>query len=717
MRFSILGLGLAACCGLPAWAQAPGRPAPVSAPLADPDADVVVVNGILPAELDSLPGSGLVVSRDRLEAMNPLTAKEALRLAPGVSVVEEDALGLKLNVSVRGLNPRRSSRTLLMEDGVPIQPAPYADPSAHYYPPLDRVARIEVRHGSGQIPYGPQSVGGMINFVTHAAPRGRLAQFRVEGGERGFRSAHISLGGGDEFFGAGLFLTGKSVDGIRDGHDSEVTEAVLRTRVDLDATQALDLKLGRYSETTGLTEGGLDQARFDISPFYNPFANDHFELERTSAQATHLWAPQSDLSISTQLYSSNLYRASYRQADTSIDAMTANPATGCVGAARTNYEAFASLCGNKMRPRRFKFWGVESRVDWDTQILGDDVLLEAGVRAHFEDTDRKRFNGLTPSAREHSPGSVLRDHNQISTNAYSGFVSATWSHGDLSFVPGLRIEQVEMINKSIAANFIPTSVTTRREETTLLPGLGAVWSPNESLAVFAGLHRGFAPPRPDRDLDPTAPASSVKPETSTESEIGLRLRPTVESRVEIALFDMRLEDLIVEAPPVNGRSGSFVNAGEALHQGIELSGEWTVGPVTLHGAYSYLATARFESDVDLGARGVRGNRVPYAPEHMADVALQVAVGDGLDFELGVNFLGEQFANANNTRIASADGLSGLIPSRMLWRASLNVDLPTGNSRLFARIENVTNEAYISSRVDGLFAGSPRLASVGLVSSF
>jgi hypothetical protein len=117
----------------------------------------------------------LVIDRDRLESMNPLTAKEVLRLAPGVAVVEEDTLGLKLNISVRGLNPRRSSRTLLMEDGVPIQPAPYADPSAHYYPPLDRVARIEFRRGSGQIPYGPQSVGGMINFVTQPAPAGPLA--------------------------------------------------------------------------------------------------------------------------------------------------------------------------------------------------------------------------------------------------------------------------------------------------------------------------------------------------------------------------------------------------------------------------------------------------------------------------------------------------------------------------------------------------------------
>jgi Fe(3+) dicitrate transport protein len=36
-------------------------------------------------------------------------------------VVSEDLFGLKVNISVRGLTPRRSARTLLLEDGMPIQ--------------------------------------------------------------------------------------------------------------------------------------------------------------------------------------------------------------------------------------------------------------------------------------------------------------------------------------------------------------------------------------------------------------------------------------------------------------------------------------------------------------------------------------------------------------------------------------------------------------------
>jgi Fe(3+) dicitrate transport protein len=102
---------------------------------------------------------------------------------------------------------------------------------------------------------------------------------------------------------------------------------------------------------------------------------------------------------------------------------------------------------------------------------------------------------------------------------------------------------------------------------------------------------------------------------------------------------------------------------------------------------------------------------------MADVALQLGILEGADLEIGVNYVGEQFANASNTTFASADGMSGLIPSRTLWRASLNVRLPDSDTRVFATAENLTDEVYISSRVDGLFAGNPRLLSFGFVTEF
>ena len=116
----------------------------------DADSSLITVNGILPASLDIVAGSAQIIDANEIAQMQPIMLKDVLRRAPGVQLIDEDALGQKLNISVRGLNARRSGRTLLMKDGVPIQPAPYADPSAHHYPSLDRLAGIELRKGSGQ---------------------------------------------------------------------------------------------------------------------------------------------------------------------------------------------------------------------------------------------------------------------------------------------------------------------------------------------------------------------------------------------------------------------------------------------------------------------------------------------------------------------------------------------------------------------------------------
>ena len=95
--------------------------------------DAIVVKGILPEKLESVPGSFSVVDEKELEARRPFSIKEALSSVPGLNIIQnEDPLGLAQNIGLRGMDPRRSARTLLMEDGLPLYLAPYGDPSSHY---------------------------------------------------------------------------------------------------------------------------------------------------------------------------------------------------------------------------------------------------------------------------------------------------------------------------------------------------------------------------------------------------------------------------------------------------------------------------------------------------------------------------------------------------------------------------------------------------------
>lgn len=679
----------------------------------------------MPEDLEAIGGSASRITADDLTRMQPVTAKEALRRLPGVQVIDEDALGLKLNISVRGLNARRSGRTLLLEDGAPIQPAPYADPSAHHYTPLERTQEIELRKGSGQVMFGPQSIGGALNFVTRPVPDALLAEALVTAGNRAFRSAHAALGHGSDTVGVRLDLLHKRSDGIRERHSSQVNEAALKVQLSPSDAHTFTLKGSYYTEASRLSEAGITQARFDISPYYNPFDNDRFRLERTALQLIHDWTISGRAALSTQLYFADTFRASYRQTDSSIDAMVANPATGCIGNARTDYEHFARLCGNKMRPRQFTFWGIEPRLDLDHALLGLPAETTIGVRAHFEWTNRKRFNGLTPDAREESPGTLLRDDNDIDTNAYAAYVQTVLKMGALRISPGVRVERIDTHNTSRVANFVEVGKTARTTHDIVLPGIGMTWAVDDSVVAFAGVHRGFAPPRPDRDINPLAPFHEVRPERSTEIELGLRARPTASTHINLTLFEMALSDLIVEGQLVGGRSGTFANAGKARHRGLELDGTWSRRALRLGVSYTWLQDARFLSDVSEATGGVRGNRIPYSPEHIIDLRIGYEVRQRLSLELGLNHVSRQFGNSSNTELASADGLSGSVPARTIVRLGATYALRgpgRGPGRepgwnLFATAENLLDTAYVSSRIDGLFAGNRRQIVFGMELDF
>jgi Fe(3+) dicitrate transport protein len=677
------------------------------------DADTVdasiVVRGVLPEALSNVPGSVFRIDRETLQTLAPITAKEALRRAPGVTVVDEDAFGFKLNLSVRGLSPRRSLRTLLLEDGAPIQPAPYADPSAHYYPPPERMERIDVRKGSGQIMFGPQTIGGVVDFVTGPATDEPGWRLRLGAGDRNYRSVHAAV----SQFGVAGAVTGKAGDGTRDGHETMLVEGVIRGSWRLAPAHTLALKAQYAQEDTTLSEGGLTEARYAFNPYANPFENDRFALERKAFQAVHGWRMRQGVSLSTQIYAADTFRASYRQADASTDAMTANPATGCIGAARTDYENFAALCGNKMRPRRFRFAGVEPRLRARHSILGLAAETTAGVRLHTEDTRRRRYNGLTPDAREDTPGTLLRDDNRITTSALAVFGQSTVSAGAWKVTPGIRVEQIDTRNEALTFNFVSLNRARETDKTITLPGLGLTYAPSPEWTYFAGFHQGFAPPRPDRDVDPNAPFSDVRPERSTDLEVGLRATPHQHVGLEATLFDLELVDLIVGGAQIGRAPGTFVNAGKARHAGVELSGRWAPPRgASASFAYTNLFTASFLSDADETARNVRGNRIPYAPEHHLDAAIGYASGP-FRFEIGVDWLSEQFADAANTLAPSADGQRGLIPDRTLWRMAAHLEPPDRGWRLFASVQNLFDEPYISARTDGLFAGARRQAMIGV----
>ena len=58
--------------------------------------------GQAPSRLENIPGSGVIIDKATIDSQGPLSFKDALRTTPGINIVDEDVLGRRLNLGIRG---------------------------------------------------------------------------------------------------------------------------------------------------------------------------------------------------------------------------------------------------------------------------------------------------------------------------------------------------------------------------------------------------------------------------------------------------------------------------------------------------------------------------------------------------------------------------------------------------------------------------------------
>lgn len=700
------------------------------APLAE--MPVVEVVG-KPERKDRLPGSAQVIDRATLDASHVMTTNEALRKAAGVNVRDEEGLGLRPNIGIRGLNPTRSTKVLLLEDGIPLAFAPYGDNASYYHPPVDRFDRIEILKGAGQNIYGPQTVGGVINYLTPAPPEAFSASARLTGGSRDYFNSHGFIGGNNMM----LDYVRKQGDAAREHTHSTLNDVNAKAVLALGDGQALTARANYYSEDSQLTYSGLTDAEYaSFGRNYNPFENDFFDAHREGASLTHELAFGSGGVLITNFYGSRFSRDWWRQSSTTtfnpVPSAASDPAhprhqdyLDCqqiVTDRAAGAEVDPNDCpGNIGNLRDYTSYGIEPRVRIAHQWLGGGEF-EAGVRTHFEEQDRIQKVGTGSTARE---GSLAEDNERLN-QAYSAFVQNRFELGAFAVTPALRVEHVkyERTNRL-------TGLGGKADITEMVPSLGATWSPGDATTVFVGAHRGFAPPTTaDLISNSGVVTADLDAEESWNYELGLRSRPSVGVAIEATAFLNDFERQIAVGSIAAGSTP--LATGETRYEGGELLARADIGNLldSAHNpfvelAYTWLPTAEQETAFIQASDGVTpvpgsspGNRLPYAPENLITAALGYNHPIGVDTRLEAVYVGSQYADfANNRQPVDATGQTGEIASYTIWNAAVNYKLPATGFGVFLAAKNLFDKVYIVDRTRGILPGAPRLVQAGVEYTF
>jgi Fe(3+) dicitrate transport protein len=672
-----------------------------------------------PETLRRIPGSVDVLGPEALEAARVSTTTEALRKATGLAVRDEEGLGLRPNIGVRGINPTRSTKLLLLEDGLPLAFAPYGDNATYYHPPIERFETVEVLKGSGQIAYGPVTVGGVVNYLTPEPPPRPAATLRGTAGNRGYTNLHATAGG--TFGRAGFVLDAmrKQGEGARQNTHSTLHDLNAKGTLALGAGHTLAAKASYYAEDSMLTYSGLRQAEYEAGARANPFHNDAFDGWRLGGSLKHLVLLGPQAVLTTQLYTSRFSRDWWRQSSNSNQRPNDASDPACGGMANLD-----TTCGNEGRLRDYGLFGVEPRLRAGHRLLGVASEAELGLRAHFEWQERRQENGDTPTAR----GGRLVEDNRRTNAAWSGFVQNRFLLGRLTLTPGVRFEAIgyERLNRLGNEGAGVSGETSVRQ---WVPGVGAALALRPSLSLFAGVHRGFAPPRTEDVIsNTTGGAVDLAPELSWNYELGLRSQRSGLG-LDLTLFRMDYENQIIPASVAGGTGATLTNGGATLHQGFELGARVDTAGLTgsrhnvaLRAAFTAVPTARFEgarfsTQPGAGNVSVTGNRLPYAPERLFNAGLSYTHPSTASAILELVHVGTQFGDDLNTVEPSLDGQRGRLPSFTIWNATVNLPFRALRSTAFLAVKNLLDRLYVADRTRGVLPGPPRTLQLGLVARF
>lgn len=668
--------------------------------------------------LQRVPGSGTVITQKQIDRANPNDVGEMLRRVPGVQVREEPGGGNRLDIGVRGLESGRSRRVLVLEDGIPVSLNPYAEPDMYYAPPIERMRGIEVVKGSGSILYGPQTLGGVVNFLTVAAPYHRIARVQLEGGQYGYLRGYARYG---DRVGEARYViqaTGKRGEGFRE-QDFATGDLMGKLSFATSSKGTATVKLGLHGQSNDSEDVGLPRDVFRQNPRHPTLKpNDRLSLQRLEASLVHEQRLSNRAKLKTLLYAYTLSRVWGRQN------YVRAPSPG-IAYERSVGDPLLPGGGiwfensNTVLDRSYQVAGIEPRLEQRITTGTVQHTLDLGARLLGEAAHYQQRSGDNVRSRSGSLDYEER-HGTLAVASYAQDRIAF--RDDLLLTPGVRVEHAAFTRRTLrhddGSGVRDVDLRGTSSATGVIPGIGMV-AGEKRAHVFAGLHLGWAPPRLTSSIGPRGVSTQLSPERSLNYEIGARLAPAKWWRAETTGFLSNYQNQVV-LNTTPGAATSEIDGGKTRHVGVEASG--TI-------SFARLLQMGSDTELDLAARytfsratfldgALGGNLLPYAPLHSFGSTLDVSralwrhyVGG---FQLAHHHVGQQYTDTNNTVAVDVTGRIGVLPAYDLVDANAHLlHRPSGLS-LRLTVKNALDDVFvIARRPEGIFTSGYRLIYVAL----
>lgn len=650
---------------------------------------VVVTAGRSSARLVTSTAAVSRISGEDLRALPLRSLADALRMVPGMTVVDTDGLGYDPRLMLRGFyGGGEAEYVVVLLDGRPLNAL---QTGLHNWElvPLSAIESIEVVRGGASSLYGDAAVGGVINLVTDGSADAGVRASLYAGG-RGLVQGALAMD--TELIDRPLALFGsyRRMEGFRD--HAERASASATGSVALLSAERGRLSLATLHHWRGFEQPGplsspeLDRSRTGISPFYR-FDRTEERLHRLALDGGHELGDVAELTG---------YLVGEYRAQDQVRTLPLSP----------------------------EFADTQNRLLTTTRLLGSaQILLGSsgsrfpgqvlvGLDGSWGEADNKYFAVATGDADAYraSDGArgALNAHGEggrLTTGLFARYGLLAVERVRLT--AGVRLDWLRDVWTPLSPSEGERMASTHFAYS---PRAGVnvryLRTPRHEGHVFASIGRSFKAPTPDQLFDQrsipvpfepyqvTISNAALQPQYGTSVEIGLYhaatlIRGSLTGRLSLTAYQMDMRDEL----DVDLEMFRYVNIGRSRHRGIE-AGLELEGPAGIGGHASYTVQA-----VTFQRGEHEGNQLKAIPRHALNAGLRARHASGLTAALSTQSgWGIHLDDANSIELPG------------YTRLDARLSYAVAGVRLTAEMFNVLDREYSST-------GFPDPAGTGTIYYF
>ena len=634
------------------------------------------------------PGARDVIRRDQVEAQGLTNVRQVLNRIPGVNAPENNGTGghdMALNFGIRGLNPRLATRSTLLMDGIPIPFAPYGQPQLSLGPiSMGNMDAVDVVRGGGAVRYGPQNVGGIVNFVTRAIPEDfdidasmQLGYSPSSSQHKPKKNASFRVGGTmDNGLGGAILYSGVRGADYRQHSDTRIDDVILKGQYALNAVHSVHA-IAQYYDGEADMPGGLTVDAFKADPYQSTRPVDRFWGRRT------------------------LVGAGYDYTDGSRKASVNTFFTKTLRSGFLNQGNFVSLS-----PRYYWVRGIEARASQGVNLGATHHEIGIGYRYIDESSHELRYRESTASGLLPTVASRNDRDTRGKTEAHAVYLDDRIDWGLWTITPGVRYERIDQQQINVL-----TGRPFNGDYSTALPALNVLYRLDEGWNLYANTEGSFGSVQYSQ-MPNRVRVNEIKPEKARTWELGTRYAQGM-VRGEIGAFLINFNNQYDSSQITD----SVIARGKTRHAGIESSFGYRLDELmpALKGTEGYGNYAYVDASIREEGPN-KGNQVPFSSRHKGLLGIsytQDAWQAGFEGE----FQSSQYADNANTVAESADGSTGRIPGYGTWnlRGSYDFGPSLHHLKIGAGIKNIFGREFYTRSYDdnnkGKYLGQPRTVYV------